>query len=296
MRAVLGLCLLALSLPLAAAQRVVSLAPSMTEIILELGAERRLVGLLDDDRRPAELAAVPSVGGFDKLELETLLSLRPDLILLAPGSLPDPQLRQLRDLGMPLYLGDPRDLAALAEQFAEIGALVGRAERGRELRARFRDGMAELRVRYHRERPLAVFYQVWHQPLYTIGSGQILGEALEVCGAHNLFADVNLPAPQVSVESVLARAPEVILGGSGAELGHWHAWPQLPAVRLGQLWTVPDKGIERPSFQMLGATEKLCETLAAARAVGWVEPQAIPIRWAMGIGAMRLRPSCAAPS
>jgi ABC-type Fe3+-hydroxamate transport system substrate-binding protein len=57
----------------------------------------------------------------------------------------------------------------------------------------------------------------------------------------------------------------VILGGSGAELEHWQNWPQLPAVRLGQVWTVPDKGLERPSFQMLGALEKLCEQLHQAR-------------------------------
>ena len=74
-----------------------------------------------------------------------------------------------------------------------------------------------------------------------------------------------MPAPQVNVEAVLGRAPEVILAGSEAELQRWRVWPQLPAVRLGQLWTVPDKGLERPSFQMLAATEQLCELLARAR-------------------------------
>jgi len=110
-----------------------------------------------------------------------------------------------------------------------------------------------------------VFYQVWHQPLYTIGGGQIISRALEVCGARNLFAALTLPAPQVSVEAVLAADPEVILAGSGAELEPWKAWPQLSAVRLGQLLAVPDKGLERPSFQMLKATERLCERLAEAR-------------------------------
>ncbi|MDX5373510.1 MAG: helical backbone metal receptor [Pseudomonadaceae bacterium] len=265
MRTLLGACLLALGLPLAAAERVVSLAPSMSEIMLELGAAERLVGVLDGAERPAALAHVPSVGRFGTLELETLLSLQPDLVLLAPGSLPEAQRRQLEDIGIALYRGAPHDLEALAEQFAALGARVGRAERGRELRERFRAGIAELRQRYRRERPLAVFYQVWHRPLYSIGADQVLGDALAVCGARNLFGDVRLPAPQVSVEAVLLRRPEVILGGSGAELEQWRAWPQLPAVRLGQLWTVPDKGIERPSFQMLAATEKLCELLARAR-------------------------------
>lgn len=248
-----------------AAERVVSLAPSMSEIMLELGAESRLVGVLDGGERPAGLAEVPSVGRFGSLNIEALLALKPDLILLSPGSLPDAQRRQLADLGLPMYLGEPHDFAQLAEQFAEIGARVGRAERGRELRRQFLDGMQALRERYRRAQPLAVFYQIWHQPLYSIGGRQIIGEALQVCGARNLFDDLKLPAPQVSVEAVLAREPEVILGGSGAELKHWQAWPQLPAVRLQQVWAVPDKGIERPSFQMLAATEKLCERLARAR-------------------------------
>jgi len=265
MRAPLAACLLACCLPLAAAERVVSLAPSMSEIMLELGAEARLVGLLDGGPRPDGLAAVPSVGQFGTLEMETLLSLKPDLVLLTPGSVPEAQRRQLEDIGIALYRGEPRDLEQLAEQFAAVGELVGRGERGRALRERFRTGIAELRQRYRRERPLAVFYQVWHQPLYSIGAEQVLGDALQVCGARNLFDDVRLPAPQVNVEAVLQRRPEVILGGSGAELEHWRAWPQVPAVRLGQLWTVPDKGIERPSFQMLAATERLCELLARAR-------------------------------
>lgn len=265
MRLPLAACLLVCGLPLLAAERVVSLAPSMSEIMLELGAEQRLVGVLDGGERPAALLGVPSVGRFGTLELETLLSLKPDLLLLSPGSLPEAQRHQLDDIGIPLYLGEPHDLQQLGEQFAEIGARVGHAERGRQLREQFRDGMAALRARYRRERPLTVFYQVWHQPVYTIGAQQIIGDALSVCGARNVFEDIRLPAPQVNIEAVLARAPQVILGGSGAELEHWRAWPQLPAVSLNQLWSVPDKGVERPSFQMLAATEKLCRLLAQAR-------------------------------
>jgi vitamin B12 transport system substrate-binding protein len=258
-------CLLALSLPLGAAERVVSLAPSMSEIMLELGAEKRLVGVLDGGERPPELKHLPSVGRYGQVELETLLALRPDLLLLWPDSVPEAQREQLKSFGIPLYVGEPRDLEQLAEQFVEVGERVGHAESGRQLRQRFHDGLASLRQRYRRESPLPVFYQVWHEPLYTIGGRQIIGDALGVCGARNVFADLQLPAPQVNVEAVLGRAPEVILAGSAVELQHWRAWPQLPAVQRQQLWTVPDKGLERPSFQMLAAIGKLCAVLAKAR-------------------------------
>lgn len=265
MRALLAACLLALCPALPAAERVVSLAPSMSEIMLELGAESRLVGLLDGGPRPAGLAGVPSVGRYGQVQLETLLALEPDLLLLWPDSVPAAQRAQLESFGIPLYVGEPHSLEQLAEQFAEIGQRVGAEARGRALREQFNAGLAGLRQRYRREPPVAVFYQVWHQPLYTLGGRQIVSDALRVCGARNLFAELQLPAPQVNVEAVLQRAPAVILAGSEAELQHWRAWPQLPAVRLEQLWLVPDKGLERPSFQMLAATAKLCELLQQAR-------------------------------
>ncbi|MCY1267951.1 Vitamin B12-binding protein [compost metagenome] len=265
MRPLLAAALLLLALPLAAAERVVSLAPSLTEIMLELDAGDLLVGLLDGGERPAALAALPSVGRYGQLEMETLLGLKPDLVLLAPGSVPPAQQEQLRRLGLEVRAVAPRSLEQLATIFQEVGERIGRPAQGRQLAARFRHGLDELRDRYRRGTPLTVFYQVWHKPLYTVGGGQIISDALEVCGARNAFADLRQPAPQVSVEAILARDPQVILGGTRAELDIWRAWPQLRAVRLGQVWAVPDKGLERPSFQMLAATEKLCRVLAQGR-------------------------------
>lgn len=260
------LCLL-LALPLAgnAAQRVVSLAPSLSEIMLELDAGELLVGVLDGGERPAALADVASVGNYGQVEMETLLSLQPDLVLLWPHSIPRAQQEQLQQFGIPVLVAEPTTLAQLAEQFSLIGAAVGHAEQGASLARQFRDGLAQLRTDYARPVPLRVFYQVWNRPLYTLGGRQIVSEAIEVCGGQNIFADLSLPAPQVSVEAVLARDPEVILAGSGAQLDEWKAWPQLSAVREGRLLEVPDEGLERPSFQMLGAIGKLCEVMAGAR-------------------------------
>lgn len=257
--------LLCFCLPLSAAQRVISLAPSLSEIMLELGADDLLVGVLDGGERPAALRHLPSVGSYGKLELETLLSLKPDLILLWPGSVTVQQRAQLAGFGIELYVGEPVNLQQLASQFEAVGERIGRPQAGRKLAARFRAGLQRLHDDYRREPPLSVFYQVWHQPLYTVGGQQIISDALRVCGAENVFADLALPAPQVGIEGVLQRDPAVILGGSDAELGHWQAWPQLAAVRRKQLLRVPDKGLERPSFQMLAATEKLCALLAKAR-------------------------------
>ncbi|WP_029404631.1 cobalamin-binding protein [Stutzerimonas stutzeri] len=255
---------LLLSPLLAASERVVSLAPSLSEIMLELDAADLLVGVLDGGERPGALAGVPSVGRLGQLEMETLLALQPTLVLLRPDSISHAQRDQLAQFGIPVLVAQPASLAQLTEQFELIGERVGRGEQGRELARRFEQGLAQLRRRYHREQPLAVFYQIWNRPLYTLGGRQIISDAIEVCGGRNVFADLQLPAPQVSIESVLSRNPEVILAGSGAQLSEWKAWPQLAAVRKGQLLEVPDKGLERPSFQMLDAIGKLCEVMGQA--------------------------------
>jgi vitamin B12 transport system substrate-binding protein len=262
MRATTLCLMLLLACPVAAVERVVSLAPSLTEIMLELEAGDLLVGLLDGGERPAAVAQLPSVGRYGQLELESLLQLRPDLVLLWPDSIGSAQRQQLQRLGIALLIAEPRKLADLAENFVEIGARDGRAEQGRRLQQQFNTGLAALRQRYRREQPLALFYQIWDVPLYTIGGQQIISDALGVCGAENIFAELTLPAPQVSVEAVLERNPEVILAGVQGQLEAWRSWPGVAAVEREQLWLVPDAGLERPSFQMLGALQRLCEQLA----------------------------------
>lgn len=262
MRGVWLLVLLILAAPLAAAPRVVSLAPSLSEIVVELQAADLLVGMLDGGERPPVLADVPSVGRYGQIDMERLLSLKPDLLLLWPGSVPAAQRDQLKRLGIATYTAEPHGINELIEQIEAIGVHMGRAEQGRARAQQLREQLQALRARYRREQPLRVFYQVWDKPLYTVGGGQIVSDALAVCGARNVFDDLTLPAPQVNLESVLLRDPQVILASDPAQLDAWKAWPQVDAVRNGHLLQVPDKGLERPSGQMIEATERLCQLLA----------------------------------
>lgn len=254
----LALLLLVGSVQALAAERVVSLAPSLSEIVVELGAADLLVGVLDGGERPPALATLPSVGHYGQLNIEGLLSLKPDLILLWPGSVGPAQREQLRRLNIPVYVAEPHSLEQLASQVQAIADRLGRADAGSQLAAQLRQRLGELRQRYHRDEPLRVFYQVWNQPLYTVGGGQIISDALSVCGARNVFDDLILPAPQVSIESVLQRDPEVILVGDQAQKDAWRVWPNM-AVRVR---LVPDKGLERPSGQMVEAVARLCQVIS----------------------------------
>ncbi|TKK26381.1 cobalamin-binding protein [Pseudomonas sp. CFBP13528] len=250
--------LLVFSTQVWAVERVVSLAPSLSEIVVELGAAGLVVGMLDGGDRPAALVNVPSVGRYGQLDMERLLSLKPDLILLWPGSVGPAQREQLQRLNIPVYVAEPHNLEQLTRQVQSIAEQLGRADAGLGLADQLRRRLAELRQRYQRAEPLRVFYQVWNQPLYTVGGEQIISDALKVCGARNVFDDLKLPAPQVSIESVLQRDPQLILVGDQAQREAWKVWPTLfERVRL-----VPDKGLERPSGQMLEAVARLCQVIA----------------------------------
>ncbi|AGZ37296.1 MULTISPECIES: cobalamin-binding protein [Pseudomonas] len=260
------LCLLVLLACSARAQeplRVISLAPSMTDIMLELQADDLLVGVLDGGERPAGLRALPSVGRQGQLDMERLLSLRPDLVLVWPSGVSPAQQAQLKRLGIETFSAEPHSLDQLIEQIEAIADRIGRGEQGLRYGALLRDRLQQLRQRYRREQPVSVFYQVWDTPLYTVGATQIISDALAVCGARNVFDDINLPAPQISVEAVLQRDPQVILAGDWAQLARWKAWPRLRAVAGKRLLVVPDKGLERPSGQMIDATKRLCALLEA---------------------------------
>jgi iron complex transport system substrate-binding protein len=116
-----------------------------------------------------------------------------------------------------------------------------------------------------------VFYEIWNEPLYTIGGRHLISEAIRACGGENVFASLTLPAPGVSVEAVLAAQPEaIIVGADGgvrpAWLDEWKRWTTLPAVARGNLYTVDANLLHRPGPRFLDGVEGLCAALDEARA------------------------------
>ena len=130
MRVWLAALLLSASTPLLATTRVVSLSPSLSEMVVELGAADLLVGRLDAGEPLPALASVPSVGRYGQLDMERLLSLQPDLLLLWPGSVGIAQREQLRSLKIPTYIGEPGSLDQLADQVEALAAALERPARG----------------------------------------------------------------------------------------------------------------------------------------------------------------------
>jgi iron complex transport system substrate-binding protein len=165
---------------------------------------------------------------------------------------------------------NPTTIAGIATDIERLGALAG-TESAASARARaFRARLERLALRRGAAREVRVFYEIWNEPLYTIGGKHLISEAIRMCGGENVFASLMLPAPGVSVEAVLAARPEAIIAGADGGvrprwLDEWKRWTSLPAVALGNLYTVDANLLHRPGPRFLDGMEGLCAALDDAR-------------------------------
>jgi iron complex transport system substrate-binding protein len=254
----------------APARRVVSLAPHATELLFAAGAGDRVVGVLSPADWPPEAAKLPRVGDASAVNLEGILALKPDLIVTWPYLAPA-QVERLRAMGVPVYLSDPGTPMAIADEIERLGILTGHAESAAAAAAKFRAKLAAARDRAAGAAKVRVFYEIWNRPLYTIGGGHLITAAIDLCGGENVFAALPLPAPQVSVEAVLAAAPEAIVAGADnavrpAWLDEWRAWRDLPAVARGNLFVVDANLLHRSGPRFAEGVDQICRVLAEARA------------------------------
>jgi iron complex transport system substrate-binding protein len=251
------------------AERVVSLAPSITEQLFAIGAGERVVGTSDSSDYPAEARRIPRIASAGSVDLERIAALHPDLIVLWGSGYPAATHDMLKRLGVPVYVSEPDSLESIASSLERLGRLTAAPGAAQQAR-RFRATLEDLRARYARRRPVRAFYQIWPQPLMTLSGRHVVSEALRLCGAHNVFEDLAPLVPTVSPEAVLAADPQIILTGEagGADRGaldFWKRYPFIAAVAHGQLVTLDSDRIDRPTPRMLQEVQRLCEKVEAAR-------------------------------
>lgn len=250
--------------------RIVSLAPGTTAMLYAAGAGHCLVGTIAHSKEPAEAASVPVVGDAETFDFERLLALRPTVVVVAVDVVQRVRIDRIRALGIPVYEVHVTSLALMPESVRRLGELAGTAEaagkRADELRAEL-DALAE---RYRGRAPLRVLYQIWDRPIYTIGGRHVITDALRMCGARNVFAELSTAAPAVTREAVLARNPELVLvsapPASAAEwVAEWRKFPSMSAVRSGNLVPWTDERMDRMGPSVIEATASLCEAIDRAR-------------------------------
>jgi iron complex transport system substrate-binding protein len=252
------------------ARRIVSLAPHVTETLYAAGAGDKLVGVVEYSDFPAAAQRVTRIGGYSKLDLEAIVALKPDLAVgWASGNAPA-HIEKLRALGIPVYLSQPERIDDVAASLERFGELAGTQPVARAAAAAFRAKLAELRARYGTRPRVRTFYQIWKQPLMTVGGGQVISDVIRLCGGENVFAELKPLAPKVSVEAVLAANPDVIVASGMGEarpewVDDWRQWTTLAAVQRDNLFFIPPDLIQRHTPRIVEGAERLCRQLEMAR-------------------------------
>lgn len=254
----------------APAQRIISLAPHLTELLFAAGAGAKLVGTAAYSDYPEQARHVPEIGDYASLDIERIMALKPDIVLGWLSGNPPAEIAKLEQSRLTVLVTEPGSLEIIADQIALLGRLAGTERTADAAANRFREDVAALRREYQGRRSVSVFYQVWHAPLMTINGKQIINEVIELCGGKNIFAGLRPLVPSVSIEAVLAADPEAIVTGSEEPatqaLDNWQAWKkQLRAVRNGNLIAIPPDDISRPTPRLLKGARLLCAQLDRIR-------------------------------
>tara|TARA_B110000093_G_scaffold29642_1_gene29805 strand:- start:10966 stop:11868 length:903 start_codon:yes stop_codon:yes gene_type:complete len=246
------------------ARRVISLAPHITELIYSLGAEKQIVGTVKYSDYPPKASTLPRIGDAFSLNIESVLALKPDLIIAWHTGGNNRPIERLRSLGLPVYTNEAKSLAGIGEAIIDIAALLGKNERGFALQQEFVTALENSRV-VKKSSPV-IFFQISDQELYTVSSEHLIGQAINHCGGKNLFSDISPNVSQVNQEMILANQPDVIVVTQrpGSESAWVKTWRGFTGTQY-QVNTIDPDLISRPSLRMLDGIKAICEIVNGAR-------------------------------
>jgi|TARA_R110001592_G_scaffold263629_2_gene528959 iron complex transport system substrate-binding protein len=252
------------------AQRIVSLSPGATELLFSAGAGEKVVAVSAWSDYPPEAENLPQVGDSNRLDLEAIVSLAPDLVVAWVDGNSRSQLERLSDLGIHVFWLAPRTFDDIAAAVSDLALLTGLPDLGNERAEAFRADMAALESQYADARPVKVFYQIWDQPLMTVNREELISKAISLCGGVNVFGELPRLVPRISREAVLEANPEAIITAGSSDdrqwLEAWREFPGLAAVAAGNLFLEPPDLLARPTLRMAEGAMHLCQTLEQARA------------------------------
>jgi iron complex transport system substrate-binding protein len=253
------------------ARRIVTLAPSITELVFAAGGGGQLVGVPRFSDFPAAAQALLQIGDASHIDLERVLSLKPDLIVAWKTGNHAADFERLEQLGFPVFVAEPDTLEAIPRLLRKLGLLAGSDDVAAKAAAAFERGIADLRAIYGGRARVTVFYEIWHQPLMTVSGRHMINDVIGLCGGSNIFVTVPVLTPVVSLESVIAAQPDVVLGGSSAVspddfAGQWIRDGSNAGLRNVQAMYVDADYIQRQTPRILKGAQIVCESLERVRA------------------------------
>jgi iron complex transport system substrate-binding protein len=246
--------------------RVITLAPNLTDIVFAVGGGDRLVGNTTYCDYPTEAKVIAKVGDSLQPSLERIIALRPQVVLISTASQLEVFTQQLNNQNIAVFVTDPHDLDGIFRSIEQVGQIIGRSEQATKLVTQLRERTIAVEQAVQNRRPVHVFYQVSGEPLYTIGKDAYLTDLIKRAGGVSVTADVPGAWPRYSNESAFAARPEAIILPTGGSMGAANAsvteaLRNSPAVLAGRVYKINDDHLARPGPRLIDGLEAMAHAL-----------------------------------
>lgn len=251
-----------------AAQRIISLAPDITESLFAVGAGVQIKGVLKGCDFPEQAKSVPVVGAYNGLHLETMIKLHPDLVITW-GHFFSRQLKVLKAMGVPVYVTKPIRIEDVAKNMRQLGLLTGHEHLANEKANEFLQQVEAQKQKYFKQKKIDVYYQIGSYSLLTINKESWINQVIELCGGVNVFKTTKSIAPEITWEQLIQRKPQAII--SDAPLTtlqkRFKKWTMIPAVQTNHMYSIDPDFIDRAGPRLLQGITQLCQSIDKAREI-----------------------------
>lgn len=245
-------------------KRIIALAPHIVESLYEIGAGDKIVATVQFADYPQQALEIPRIGGYHGLQMETILELKPDLIIAWKNGNRKEDIEKLKKLGLPIAYSETGKLDDVPNSLLHLGKLTGRQEQAKIVAEQFSLKLKKIRAKYQTKRSLSGYYELWPEPMRTINKNTLISELMMTCGISNVFADATTDYPQISIENVVVKKPEVIIlpderANKPQPKTDWTPWQFIPAVANNAFIKVNADHTHRFSSRLLLGVETMCE-------------------------------------
>jgi iron complex transport system substrate-binding protein len=246
-------------------QRIISLAPNVTEIIYLLGAQDRLIGNTIQCTWPEDAKRKSKIGDLLNPNYEVILAARPDLVIASTAGNDRNAVMKLSGLGAPVYVAAPRTVERIFQSVEDIARITDCTERGLQLVAQMKERLEKIRLRIHGLPPVRAFFITWLDPLLAPGKNTFENDVLSLVGVISITADIPQYYPRYSLEQILVKDPDVILtvkqeGNPIPDFKKIAGWRDLRAVREGKVYILTEY-LQHPSPLFVDGVEELAQKL-----------------------------------
>jgi len=261
-------------------QRIITLAPHLSELVDAAGGSNRLVSVSAFSNLPESVKQLPITSDARSIDLEKMKSLRPDLIIYWHGGTSETQIQSIKktfNKDVQFISVQPKRLLDIAKDIETIGKALGTESIAKKNADALRLKITDLstkqqnsKLKNNGDRKVRVFYQVWAQPLMTLNQDHIIGDIIQLCGGEQLFAREKVLVPTVSREAVIKANPEIIFTAvdstkMNTDWTMWSSFPQLAATKNKALIDLDGDIISRPSPRIMQGAEKICSEINKVR-------------------------------